>query len=350
MASPHSRELAYDLLRDDSDDALSDDGSSGEEDDMLALDEPVLTVEDLAAARRRAADGGVAGGVAGGGGAAASSAVAAARPVAAASSAGSAWAYATMLTNDDFYPGVQTLAYSLLRSGTALPLVVIVTAEVSAHVRAQLEARKCIVVEVEAIPNPNEEVHVEGWVSSGYTKLALWSLTDWDKLVYIDADAMVVRNVDDLFLRPTPAAAPDVFPPDCFNAGVLVVTPNAATFASMLAVTAELPSHDGGDTGFLNSFFPDWWSWPAEQRLPFGYNAQRTMYWFTHKKPSYWAAVKPLSIIHYSSSPKPWDAAASKGELELRWWAMFVSAQLSGSGGDDGEHGPADIIAEMLGV
>ncbi len=32
----------------------------------------------------------------------------------------------------------------------------------------------------------------------------------------------VLANVDELFRRPAFAAAPDVFPPDKFNAGVLV--------------------------------------------------------------------------------------------------------------------------------
>ena len=64
-----------------------------------------------------------------------------------------------------------------------------------------------------------------------------------------------------------------------------------------------LPSHDGGhsvnvpqacfgvlalagDTGFLNAFFPDWYLWPPDQRLPFRYNALRTMYWRLACKPS----------------------------------------------------------------
>jgi glycogenin glucosyltransferase len=54
-----------------------------------------------------------------------------------------------------------------------------------------------------------------------------------------------------LFDRPgTPlAAAPDLFPPDHFNAGVLVVDPDAAVFASMVAASGRLHSYDGGDTG-----------------------------------------------------------------------------------------------------
>lgn len=47
------------------------------------------------------------------------------------------------------------------------------------------------------------------------------------------------------------AAAPDVFPPDRFNAGVLVVKPDRAVFEDLKAKAASkaLGSYDGGDTG-----------------------------------------------------------------------------------------------------
>ena len=51
-----------------------------------------------------------------------------------------------------------------------------------------------------------------------------------------------------------------------------------------------------GDTGFLNSFFPDWFSWPAEQRLPFRYNALRTMYWWLAQTLAIFASRGALSV------------------------------------------------------
>ena len=114
------------------------------------------------------------------------------------------------------------------------------------------------------------------------TELHLWNLTEFSKVVYIDCDCLVTASVDELFARPgqpCPAAAPDVFPPDRFNAGVLVVEPNASVFADMLARTSFIPTYDGGDTGFLNAYFPSWFTSPAAYRLPFGYNAQRTLHW-----------------------------------------------------------------------
>ena len=103
----------------------------------------------------------------------------------------------------------------------------------------------------------------------------------------------------------------------------------------LLVQIGKLPTHDGGDTGFLNSYFPDWWSRSAAARLEFRYNAQRTLYWMTQKQPGYWNAVKPIKVLHFSSSPKPWQAPDKKGELELIWWQHFMQSQLGASLGDD---------------
>jgi glycogenin glucosyltransferase len=99
----------------------------------------------------------------------------------------------------------------------------------------------------------------------------------------------------------------------------------------MLSKTDTLGSYDGGDTGFLNAYFCDWYQRPASSRLSFGYNAQRTLYWLTHATRSgYWHSIQPLKIIHYSSSPKPWDCSvdARRGDLEALWWKEHVAAAM----------------------
>jgi hypothetical protein len=49
--------------------------------------------------------------------------------------------------------------------------------------------------------------------------------------------------------------------------------------------------------GFLNKCFPDWYQADADARLPFGYNAQRTLHWFTFEnQPGYWNSIDPLKV------------------------------------------------------
>lgn len=206
------------------------------------------------------------------------------------------------------------------------------TNAVSKHVLARLGQDPILTLRrVEPIASPYS-TDVAAWENSALTKLRLWEQTDFDQVVYIDADCLVLEPVDELFDRPAPAFCPDVFPPDRFNAGVIVLRPCQDVFAAMMAQVGVLPSHDGGDTGFLNSFFPDWFTWSFEHRLPFRYNALRTMYWFTHTNPGYWDAVKPVKILHFCSSPKPWDATAKKGDLEQLWWEHYLRSQVTAMG------------------
>ncbi len=59
-----------------------------------------------------------------------------------------------------------------------------------------------------------------------YGKLAVWTLTEYDKVVYIDVDTLVLQNIDDLFLRPELAAVPDIYSTDKFSSGLMVLQPN----------------------------------------------------------------------------------------------------------------------------
>lgn len=219
-----------------------------------------------------------------------------------------------------------------------------VTPSVSTGSKVKL-GKRAKVVEVEPIASP-AEAKGTSWEGSGYTKLRLWDLA-YDTVVYVDSDAVVLENIDDLFDLDVPlAAAPDIFPPDKFNAGVLVLRPSQEIFQKMLLAVPKLTSHDKGDTGFLNSFFPDWYTGPSASRLPFRYNAQRTLYWMTHdREPGYWNTVKPIKILHFSSSPKPWQSTNKKGHLDLIWWHHFLSCQQS----DDSPLADLGGLASFLG-
>ena len=97
---------------------------------------------------------------------------------------------------------------------------------------------RVVIKKIKALPNPHEEGQSSeqlSWVGSGYTKLYLWSLTEFKKVFYIDADCLIVGPLDDVFNREVDfAAAPDVFPPDKFNAGVLFLKPSLKMFSHLI--------------------------------------------------------------------------------------------------------------------
>lgn len=110
-----------------------------------------------------------------------------------------------------------------------------------------------------------------------FTKIQLWSLTKYDKILYLDADTLPNAPKDksqgsilDLLKLKFPAnkilAAPDSGFPDIFNSGVMLLKPNKYDYTNLLNLIEESRvnhkvSFDGADQGLLNQYFnrqPDW--------------------------------------------------------------------------------------------
>lgn len=62
-------------------------------------------------------------------------------------------------------------------------------------------------------------------------------------MVYLDADALVVRNMDEVFGCSGFCAA--LRHSERLNSGVMVVRPSAAVFGDMLSKIGRLPSYTG---------------------------------------------------------------------------------------------------------
>ena len=139
------------------------------------------------------------------------------------------YAYATLLATDSYLPGVQ-LMHATLRQFTPTLLVILITPNISKVTRLQLKYLDNVMInEVPDIGKPNTSTG--SWESSQYTKLHIWTLVQFKKIFYIDADCMILEDPSPVFEIDTDfAAAPDVFPPDCFNAGVLLVKPSMEFF------------------------------------------------------------------------------------------------------------------------
>jgi glycogenin glucosyltransferase len=182
----------------------------------------------------------------------------------------------------------------------------------------------------------------------GLTKLRVFELQQYDTVVYIDADCLVLRDISDLLERGKVyvesealiAAAPDVVPPDKFNSGVLVVRPNKQVFENMMGQAGLLTTCDGSDTGFLNAYYNEWFTqMPPMTRLPVGYNAQQALHELTADQEgvasSYWdVSVAPdLRILHFSNAIKPWEiheestTTTTPSALVTLWRSWYQKSQ-----------------------
>lgn len=96
------------------------------------------------------------------------------------------------------------------------------------------------------------------------SKFAVWTLTQFKRVVFMDSDTIVLQPIDDIlygFSNATFAAAPETFPPDTFNSGVMVLNPSQKTFQHLLNLNQQIGSAEGGDQGvFNNGLCPHWFT------------------------------------------------------------------------------------------
>ncbi|XP_023368755.1 glycogenin-1 isoform X1 [Otolemur garnettii] len=171
------------------------------------------------------------------------------------------------------------------------------------------------------------------------TKLHCWSLTQYSKCVFMDADTLVLANIDDLFEREELSAAPDPGWPDCFNSGVFVYQPSVETYNQLLHLASEKGSFDGGDQGLLNTFFSSWATTDIKKHLPFIYNLSSiSIYSYL---PAFKAFGANAKVVHFLGRVKPWnytydpktksvkseshDPTTTHPEFLNLWWDIFTT-------------------------
>ncbi|KAI3458736.1 hypothetical protein Pfo_015399 [Paulownia fortunei] len=233
-------------------------------------------------------------------------------------------AYVTLLYGDEFLLGVRVLGKSIRDTGSTKDMVALVSDGVSDYAKKQLQADGWIVKTISLLENPNQVHPKRFW--GVYTKLKIFNMTNYKKVVYLDADTIVVKNIEDLFKCQKFCA--NLKHSERLNSGVMVVEPSEQVFKDMMTKVNTMHSYTGGDQGFLNSYFPDFAnarifdphaspeelksrSIPQMERLSTLYNADVGLYMLANK---WMVDEEELHVIHYTLGPlKPWD-----------WWTHWL--------------------------
>ncbi|TKY61356.1 Inositol phosphorylceramide glucuronosyltransferase 1 [Spatholobus suberectus] len=233
-------------------------------------------------------------------------------------------AYVTLLYGDEFLLGVRVLGKSIRNTGSDKDMVVLVSDGVSDYAKNLLRADGWIVEMISLLANPNRVRPKRFW--GVYTKLKIFNMTNYKKVVYLDADTIVVKNIDDLFKCGKFCA--NLKHSERLNSGVMVVEPSETVFNDMMSKIKTTASYTGGDQGFLNSYYSDFPNAhvfepnltpevlssrhvPEMERLSTLYNADVGLYMLANK---WMVDENELRVIHYTLGPlKPWD-----------WWTSWL--------------------------
>ncbi|XP_057809127.1 putative UDP-glucuronate:xylan alpha-glucuronosyltransferase 4 [Salvia miltiorrhiza] len=202
-------------------------------------------------------------------------------------------AYATILhSNDKYVCGAIALAQSLIQLNTTKELVVLADDRIPPESIDGLQSAGWKIKRIQRIRNPQSKKN--SYNEWNYSKLRLWQLVEYDKIMFIDADFIVTRSLDKFFTHPGISARGNN--KHRFNSGLMLLEPSLCTFKTLMEKTWLVRSYNGGDQGFLNEMFP-WW-----HRLP---NKINHLTYFDDDKDRDHTVGNDAYAIHYLGL-KPW--------------------------------------------
>ncbi|XP_021771896.1 putative UDP-glucuronate:xylan alpha-glucuronosyltransferase 5 [Chenopodium quinoa] len=164
-------------------------------------------------------------------------------------------AYVTVLhSSEDYVCGAIALAQSILQTNTTKDLILLADRTISRSSILGLQAAGWKIKRIDRIKSPNAKINAYNeW---NYSKLRIWQLIEYDKLIFIDSDFIVLRNIDHLFGYPQLSAAPN--DKWLFNSGIMVLEPSKCFFDNLMSKRYTFKSYNGGDQGYLNEVIT-WW-------------------------------------------------------------------------------------------
>lgn len=285
--------------------------------------------------------------------------------------------WTTLITNTQYLSGLLTLEYSLRKHNSKYPLVALFTESFPAEGHEALKRRGIAAKEIPyLLPSVPKEYANDPRFYDCWSKLAPYSLTEYDRVVQLDSDMLLLQNMDELmeleldppemngegsrvyaashacacnpFKKPhypehwvpencaftsqhgTPdqaqtEGAPPTAGIGCPNGGLQVVNPSKGTYDKILDTLKNgdlTGSYDFADQSLLGERF--YGRWVA---LPYIYNALKTLR-MKGVHDAIWRDDR-VKNIHYILSPKPWDETLETATNEThKWWLQLNEQRL----------------------
>ncbi len=251
--------------------------------------------------------------------------------------------YATLLSTNNYLPGVLALYESLRSLGARYPLVVVISPTVSAETENQLRQAGILARKIpESAAIPKGILESNGHWGNTFDKIQLFSLVEFSKIVYVDSDMIVLSNIDELFDKPhmSGVAAGKIINPSWtrLNSGLLVIEPQAnlaeKIFSALPKALADMSARGVtaiGDQDLLNAYYPGWSDAP-ELEVDQGYNVfqchldeviEKHDYRLPDGKSGKAGSGPMVKIVHFVGPRKPW----MKGAVIRHYWRVLKNGK-----------------------
>jgi hypothetical protein len=225
-------------------------------------------------------------------------------------------AFVTILRSVDYLPGVLVLNHCLRRVGATAELMVLTAPGIPGGTLDLLAALGVKTQRVDGIAAAGGRLTGSRQLSNHY-KLAVLSLTQYQKVVYLDADMLVCRNLDGLFEKEKWSAVnaggvlTRLYPWMDFDSALMVLEPCGAEFEVLRGRAGQPGPGDESHQSYLGRFYPEWYA-AGHLHLEPHYNVPATyldrecaLYQYQFGQPA--PGPNDVKVIHFCGSHKPWN-------------------------------------------
>lgn len=230
-------------------------------------------------------------------------------------------AYITYSCSDSYIPGIVALYKSLRSSGNTKDFIVMVTDDVTEKGKELLKNFDVKFFTVDKIHYTGDGTVLSRYKDNAwkmFTKLNIWKQIEYKKLVYLDADVLVLKNIDDLFDYDELSAVnggSQMLGYNGIEGGILVIKPSNETFNELIkALNSDDYDIRMSDQSFLNDYFS---RHKEITHLPETYNRR----WKKRRD------FDTCHIFHYNAD-KPWICPERIDENSLSLWNYYFNLEL----------------------
>lgn len=224
-------------------------------------------------------------------------------------------AYITVLIGENYLDGVRVLKESLSRTLPKYPFYVLVPNDINKELIKELEKSRINVLRTRPFGNEimEKKNKVDYWKNTLF-KLKIFDLTKFEKIIFLDSDMIVFKNLDELFLLPhmsAVAAGRELHENwTRLNSGLMVIEPNHDEYLKLVSIIDQVFAERQkqglgvGDQDIINAYYQEWVNM-KELQLNSVYNIMLGYAGYL-KKVGIIKSFSDIYVYHFTGKEKPW--------------------------------------------
>lgn len=241
--------------------------------------------------------------------------------------------YISVLSTNEYLPGALVLDKCLKLTKTKYPLSILTTPNIEEIAISILEKSNINIIKTNNLFLENHEI--DKWYYT-FSKLNIFSLTQFEKIVFIDLDTVVTENIDDLFEKKHFSSVNsggfihknwvDL------NSGLIVIEPSREVYNKLIDIMLDGTNYSG-DQDVLHKYYRNW-SKDKELNLGYQYNMFVCHIPIALKELNFEAInnideindkpknLNNIKIFHYIY-PKPWNLCLENNPYYKLWYEIY---------------------------